>query len=102
MTINEYETSVMRTWNKTPSWDMQLVNVALGLGESGEVQNLVKKLILHKRTVPIELIWDELGDVLYYVVAACQITGTSVETIMEMNRKKLEERYPGGFKEGVN
>lgn len=100
MTFNEYDKSVLKTWNTSiPGWD-RVMNAALGLGEAGEVQNEVKKWRFHGKGDRKAQILDELGDVLYYCSAMAREMDSSLEVVAEMNRVKLAARYPEGFKGG--
>lgn len=73
---------------------------AMGLaGETGEVIDLLKKVIFHGKPLTDELrakLILELGDVLWYYALACKLLGVPLETIMERNIAKLEAR------DGVN
>jgi NTP pyrophosphatase (non-canonical NTP hydrolase) len=79
---------------------------ALGLaGESGEVADIVKKVIDHKVTTIKGVDWldaieEELGDVLFYIAAICNHLGLNMGTVAEKNVEKLRKRYPNGFVEG--
>ena len=38
-----------------------------------------------------------LGDVAWYLAVLCDAIGSDLDTVMEENLKKLEQRYPEGF-----
>lgn len=73
-------------------------NIALGLAEeAGEVAGLMKRVL---RDFPKDRIRatkesfiEEMGDVLWYLTACCEVQGTSLEEIWEYNKQKLKERY---------
>lgn len=66
---------------------------ALGLaGESGEVVDLLKKVI-HGKELDRSKLVDEMGDVLWYFTLICNVTGLSFDEIMKHNMNKLNERY---------
>ena len=73
---------------------------ALGLGEVGEIQNKVKKIARdHKGVITDEMkedILKELGDALWYVAAACQEFGLSMDDVAKKNIEKLLSRKVRG------
>ena len=78
--------------------DMRIVNMALGIaGEGGEVAELAKKQIFHGHGIDLNSWKNELGDVLWYVAACCNLLDLDMEELMENNIRKLQERYPNGF-----
>ena len=80
-----------------------LMYCPLGLGESGEVQNKVKKFY-RKGAGPDEAdqteIAKELGDILWYVAMTAWELGYSLEEIAVMNIDKLNSRMERGVLEG--
>ena len=40
---------------------------------------------------------EELGDVAWYLAVLCDAIDSDLDTVMEENLKKLEQRYPEGF-----
>lgn len=75
-----------------------VLNGLLGLaGESGELTDMFKKFIFHEAGLDVEHAKKELGDVLWYVALICESMGWNMDEIMNMNIRKLAERYPGGF-----
>lgn len=78
--------------------------VALGLGEVGELQNKVKKLIRdsggsisdEKR----EELAGEIGDILWYCANVCEELGFSLNDIAEANIDKLFSRKDRGVLTG--
>ena len=40
---------------------------------------------------------DEAGDVIFYLQEYCNFRGIGITDLMELNRLKLEKRYPVGF-----
>lgn len=96
--LSIYPTLVDFTRNKDITPIEELKNYSLGLcGEAGEVVDYVKKYLYHGKDFdPIYLIL-ELGDVLYYIVAICNVLGFDFDEIMLNNNAKLLERYKGGY-----
>ncbi len=71
--------------------------LVLGLvGESGEVANIMKKVIRNNNGIMTpeqsEQIKDELGDVLWYLSAFANACGYSLNDIANHNLEKLKER----------
>lgn len=68
-------------------------------GEAGEVANEWKKVLrgdYGDGDIPDEVIRKmvlELGDVLYYVAAAANDLGYTLEDVARLNRQKLIERH---------
>ena len=71
---------------------------ALGLGEAGEIQNQVKKIMRDDGGVITEErrlnLMKELGDLLWYVGAMCNELGVSMDTVHR--RGCLTTRSPNG------
>lgn len=72
--------------------------LALGLGEAGEVQGLVKKWHRDARDDDEvrEKVKKELGDLLWYATQSCTAWGFTLSEVMEANIKKLNARKRAG------
>ena len=83
---------------------MGLVYAALGLGEAGELQNKVKKVLRDSGGVVTpekrEAIAQELGDLLWYVSAVCDELDVSMEQVARDNLFKLADRMGRGVIKG--
>jgi len=89
-------------WN-IPESLWTVVGVAysgLGLGEVGEVQNKIKKIIRDKggeiTKDDIDAIKKELGDVLWYVADMCTKFGVEMNDVADGNIKKIFGRKDRG------
>lgn len=73
-----------------------LVYCALGLGESGEVQGKVKKILRDDEGILTvekrDQIAKELGDVLWYVAATASELGLDLSEVARLNLLKLQKR----------
>lgn len=79
---------------------MRLMHAVMGLaGEVGEVTDAVKKSVLYNKTLDVENVKEEAGDILWYMSLLLDQIGSSFEEVMQINHDKLEKRYPGGFSE---
>ena len=77
----------------------KLIFGALGLaGETGEVVDLIKKVIHHGKDLDRTRLIEELGDVCWYLEFLAYALDTSVLEIKIANIAKLKARYPNGFK----
>jgi len=77
-----------------------LLTSAIGLGsESGEFQEIVKKLFFQGKPLTEETVFHmkrELGDIIWYWTNACRALGYDPNEVVAENVRKLESRYPGG------
>lgn len=80
-----------------------LMYVGLGLGESGEVQGKIKKILRDDQTASppynperVEQIKGELGDTLWYIANAATELGLTLEDIASSNLEKLNSRKERG------
>jgi NTP pyrophosphatase (non-canonical NTP hydrolase) len=107
MDFNEYQDGVKRTWRAAlpdlTDRQIKLLFAIVGLaGELGELAEMAKKAIFHG--MPEMLAPDktkkEGGDILWYLTAAMDTEGHTMEDVAETNNRKLRARYPEGFVEG--
>ena len=97
MDIQHYVQEVHRTCSPLPTKDLLTVS-ALGIaGESGEIVDLIKKVLYHDHELDTDKLCKEIGDLLWYFVLLCETTGLTLEQVMETNVAKLRKRYPEGF-----
>lgn len=81
-----------------------LLYVGLGLGEAGEVQGKIKKILRDDAGEITEekrqAIARELGDVLWYASQICEELGLRLGDIARMNLAKLADRQERGVLTG--
>lgn len=69
----------------------------LGLGEAGEVQGKIKKIIRDDGGIITdehrEAIKSEIGDTLWYLTSMCQNLGFTLEDAANYNIEKLRDRH---------
>jgi len=77
---------------------------ALGLGETGEVQGKVKKILRDSNGVispeTVVAIKGELGDCLWYISQLCSELGLDLGTVAQENIQKLADRAARGVLKG--
>lgn len=87
-----------------PDQGNNLYYPALGLGEAGEVQNLIKKVMRDDNGVLSEekkaALGKELGDLMWYVATLATEAGLSLSGIMANNLNKLDQRKSNGTLSG--
>jgi len=95
-----YRDSVMRT---SPDFEMDSLETKLSLGglglagEAGEVVDIIKKIIHHKKSIDRDSLIEELGDVRWYLEYLAASLNVSMDEIEKRNVEKLLKRYPNGF-----
>ena len=97
MTGNEFQKAALRTAGaKDP--ESLVLNGVMGLGgEAGECLDLVKKRLFQGHPMDKEHLAKELGDCAWYLAVAAAGIDYDLDTIFQMNKEKLEARYPNGF-----
>lgn len=103
MNFNEYQEQAATTaiYPGRNSYPTGLMYAALGLcGEAGEVAEQVKKSWRNDMEVLDDRerkMFNELGDVLWYVAAVAEELGFSLEEVAEANIVKLTNRKSAGM-----
>lgn len=96
--LEVYPTIVNFTRNKEIGELEELKNYLLGLnGECGELTDIFKKVLYHGKEYDSIDVMLELGDILYYFTAICNILGIDLTEIMLNNNAKLMARYKDGY-----
>ena len=96
--LEVYPTLVNFTRNLTISPEEELKNYLLGLnGECGELTDIFKKILYHGKDYDATDVMLEIGDVLYYLTAICNILGIDLTDVMLNNNAKLMQRYKDGY-----
>jgi NTP pyrophosphatase (non-canonical NTP hydrolase) len=78
----------------------QIENTLGLVGEAGELAEKLNKSISDYYLFDKEGSLKELGDVLFYVAALANFYGGSLQTVAEMNMKKLDDRQLRGVLQG--
>ena len=117
MTFNEYQSKAvkmkvsldnyMKQFPDTDYFTLEILALAydgLGLGEAGEVQGKIKKIIRDNAGIISDEarkeIAKELGDTLWYIASMCQTLGIPMEDVATMNIEKLQSRHARGTVHG--
>ena len=99
MNANRYMRDSLRTADRS-NMDRLKLECALGLcGEAGEVAEQVKKHFFHGHELDKRHITKFFNHValVQFMAVLCDAIGSDLDTVMEENLKKLEQRYPEGF-----
>jgi NTP pyrophosphatase (non-canonical NTP hydrolase) len=97
--VLDYRKEVMRTCPGLENETDRLFNLgAMGLaGETGEVVDLIKKVLFHGTPLDRTKLIKELGDVRWYLEVLAAAVGVTMLEVEIENVKKLRARYPDGF-----
>lgn len=80
--------------------DMQKDNMHMILGmvtEVGELADVFKKNMAYGKEIDWTNVYEELGDLMWYVINFCTVNAIDLETVLHINIRKLETRYPEKF-----
>jgi NTP pyrophosphatase (non-canonical NTP hydrolase) len=96
----DFKVHVHKMFKRTGDVDNDTSHALMGLaGESGEVIDLLKKVLHTGKPYDEETrhkLQLEIGDVLFYIYALCDVLNLSIVHILSLNKEKLEARYPNG------
>ena len=91
--LEEYQLGAVETLGP----DRDARSLALGVaGEAGEVAEIIKKGFRPGKTVDVEHLKEEIGDVLWYLAVLADTYDLDLEEIALDNLEKLALRYPDG------
>lgn len=101
MTANEYQLEAMKTASGMTGGDDMDLLMLMGLmgltGEAGEAIDLLKKSMFQGHKLDKSHLALELGDVAFYLAVAAFALGYTLEDILQLNVRKVRDRYPNGF-----
>ena len=98
MDIKTYQNESVKFLNNELSTREKVLNMCLGIsGESGEVNDAIKKFMFQGHQINLYDLEEELGDVCWYLVNLATLFNLDMESILERNYNKLSTRYPKGF-----
>lgn len=98
MIFEKYQNSAKRTLQCEMTEEQLISNLVFGLaGETGEIADLLKKVIFHKHDLDIVRLKFEIGDLLWYLFMIAEYYNLDMAEIAQMNINKLQARYPNGF-----
>lgn len=108
MTFDEYQKQALTTAYTDSQYVDSLMDKtiwAMGIvGESGEVIEKWKKMVAYNEgKITDEFLADmkkELGDIVWYIAVFAHSLGLSLDEIMELNVKKLQDRKKRGVIKG--
>ncbi len=79
--------------------NLDSLHAVIGIStESGELVDAFKKHIFYGKELDVVNIKEEIGDLMWYVALLCNANDFNFYEILENNIKKLQARYPEGFK----
>jgi NTP pyrophosphatase (non-canonical NTP hydrolase) len=92
--LNNYQQLADRT-AKHQDFNFDLTHAVFGLtGEVGELTDSVKKHLVYNKPLDKENLYEELGDILWFVALAATTLDVSLQDIATWNIEKLSKRYP--------
>lgn len=78
--------------------ERDIYHACIGLAtEGGELLDIVKKAMFYGKAIDHRNLFEEMGDILWYVAIYCKATGKTFEQVMAANINKLSTRYPNKF-----
>lgn len=75
---------------------------AIGVcGEAGELGDQVKKFWCYNKPLDQENIKEELGDLYFYMQMIMNLSGFTLQDVLQYNVDKLCKRYPEGYSDAA-
>lgn len=100
MTISDYQKRTYIAIQPHTDVKDEILNWSIGLSEEcGEVMNHIKHHCWGNEPINHVEIAKEIGDVMWYLSALCTVLKLDLETVAELNMRKLEHRFGGEFTE---
>lgn len=97
--INTYSDFVKSRMNpEAYPVDGILLHMILGVcDEAGELSKVIKDVVGYGKDLDKRALVEELGDLMFFAVGACNVIGIDPEWVMLENMRKLKKRYPDGW-----
>lgn len=97
ITNDQYHDFVGGLFKKMPRFIDEILHASIGMsGEAGELLDCVKKNWAYEKPLDFLHLREEAGDLLFYLVALCNVCGWRLDEVMFDNHIKLSKRYSTG------
>lgn len=97
MKDQSYALFVEQFFKTFPTEIESLLHAGVGIsGEAGELLDALKKSWIYNKPLDRDNLREELGDLLFYIQAMANLLYIDFDTLIYLNREKLEKRYPSG------
>jgi len=97
-TQKDYAAFVDSRFKEMETPEATLIHAAIGVaGEAGEIIDAVKKHWVYNQPLNEENLYEEMGDIIFYLQKICNIQGWTFKDLMISNTEKLLKRYPTGY-----
>lgn len=84
--------------SRPPMAAVRAIHAMIGVqAEAGEVAGLVQKWLYYSRDPDYNKMYEELGDLMWYVAQICDALGFDLGDVMATNIVKLRTRFPEKF-----
>ena len=98
MDLKTYAEQASRTMPILGSMQDDNMHMVLGMvTEVGELADVFKKNMAYGKEIDWTNVYEELGDLMWYVINFCTANAIDLETVLHINIRKLETRYPEKF-----
>lgn len=99
--VMSYHCDMVSRLFKQLSEPQMLVHASMGIsGEAGELLDAVKKHYFYNRAIDSDNVVEELGDILFYVVAMANLFDVTLVELLAANCAKLELNDNARYKSG--
>jgi NTP pyrophosphatase (non-canonical NTP hydrolase) len=96
--ISLFTTNVRRLFVKPQNRTHRAIHASVGIsGEAGEIADCLKKHWIYGEELDLDNLREELGDLLFYLVALADLYSIPLTEVMQCNIDKLSIRYPDGY-----
>lgn len=98
MDLKTYAGQALRTMPGLGSMQDDNMHMILGMvTEVGELADVFKKNMAYGKEIDWTNVYEELGDLMWYVINFCTANAIDLEAVLHINIRKLETRYPEKF-----
>lgn len=98
MDLKTYAEQASRTMPILGSMQDDNMHMILGMvTEVGELADVFKKNMAYGKEIDWTNVYEELGDLMWYVINFCTANAIDLEAVLYTNVRKLETRYPEKF-----
>ena len=95
--MDRYKEFVISKCSEKTISNMELTAVLGMAGEAGEIADVLKKRMFHDHRAGPGSMVEELGDLFFYFTLMLEAYNYALDTIVDFNIRKLDERLPDGI-----